>query len=142
MASYKFSKSFAPPTLTLRDARLLDDRGDEANSQVPVKHRDPYDVTERELGHYFDVWGFLPPEDVLFYAFAVFRFTSPSSELPLYLERWLGTVDSRLDIFIQQCSSAQVSELRDCLANYQDWIIEFDLEAIFEFLTPQNPIAD
>jgi len=132
--SYKLSKSFSPPRCDLRRARLIDDCGRPKHAQVPVAHRDPYDVSESQLDYYCDVWGFVDPPDLLFYAFAICRFTSQHSEPPIYFERWIETVDGRLPVLVECCSAKQLAELKALLSEHLQVVVEFELEAIFEFL--------
>lgn len=132
---YTLSKSFAPPTLGLRGARLIDDHGQTSHADLPANHRDPYDVNEPELDYYFDVWGFLPPTELLFYAFSVIRYAAKHDEPTVYLERWIETIDGKLAMIVGDCDAKQESSLKRMLAEQLNIVSVFELEAIFSYIS-------
>ena len=130
---YSLSKSFSPPQVDLREARLIDDHGATQNSAVTVRHRDPNDVSASELEYYFDVWGFMTPGDLLFYAYPLTRFNCGDGEPPLYFERWFETVDDKLDSVLQLCSDAQRATLRALLGRYSNYARDLDFDRVVQF---------
>ena len=114
--AYELSKQFAPPSVDLRMGRLLDDHGDAQNATVSLTHRDPYDVTSRQLEYYYDVWGFLSGNDILFYLFPVIRFLDSANEPPVYFDRWLAAMAFRLDDIVGILNNSQAERLRLVLA--------------------------
>ena len=115
--TYSLSKQFAPPKVDLRQGRILDDSGDGRNAQHHLKHRDPSDVSLRDLEYYFDVWGFLDPSDLIFYLHSVLRFAQGVENTPVYYERWSETLDSRLNQIVEDLTNVQIEQLRTALVD-------------------------
>ena len=109
--NYAIAKKFAPPAVDLRAGRIADD-GDERLAKRPIRHRDPYDVSCADLEYYFDVWGFLTPEDLLFYSYPVARFLGQTGQTPVYYERWVEALNSRLEQVINLLNPEQLLEFR------------------------------
>jgi hypothetical protein len=114
---YRLSKKFAPPEIDLRRGRILDDGGSDKYATVLLKHRDPTEVSVPELEYYHDVWLFLTPRDLIFYLYSVLRLDRIQGKRLVYLERWLDTVDRRLEEILLILNASQTQVFRDALAN-------------------------
>ena len=60
------SKKYGPPKISLRDARILDDYGDESHATRPIQHRVPEDVSKEDFDFYRHVFSFMEFADLLF----------------------------------------------------------------------------
>ena len=68
---YNLSDKFAPPTIDLRKAQILDDYGDESYAKIIVNHKKPDDVKRKEFDYYGWVYPFMEPEDLIFYLYPI-----------------------------------------------------------------------
>ena len=68
---YRLSSQYSPPKVTLRDALILDDYGDESGATLPIDHHSPDDVKREEFDFYGWIYPFVEPEDLLFYLYGM-----------------------------------------------------------------------
>lgn len=66
---YDLSERNGPPRINLRQGQIRDDYGDDTWATLPISHREPRDVTRKELDHYPWVYCFLEFRDLLFYLY-------------------------------------------------------------------------
>ena len=70
---YGLSSKYGPPSIDLKNGRIMDDYGDTSCAKVSVKHKIPEDVSREELDYYHDVYAFLNPEDLIFYLYPMWH---------------------------------------------------------------------
>ena len=68
---FNLSKKFSPPKVDIREAKILDDYGDDTYAKIPINHNNPDDVKDEELDYYGWVYPFVEPEDLLFYLYTM-----------------------------------------------------------------------
>lgn len=111
---YELSKKFSPPKRNLQQGRIADD-GDATSAELSVNHRDPNDVSVKELEYYNDVWGFLEPEDLLFYLHPVLHLGGDLINPPPYASNFLDRFDSLLPVIAVSLNRKQAVELSNIL---------------------------
>ena len=68
---YDLSERWGPPQINLRDAKILDDYGDDLYPTRSIEHSKPSDVTRNDLDFYGWVYAFMGFHDLLFYLYPV-----------------------------------------------------------------------
>ena len=68
---YEFSERWGPPKISLRDALILGDYGDDSYATRPIKHVKPSDVSRKDLDFYGWLYAFMGFHDLLFYLYPI-----------------------------------------------------------------------
>ena len=116
---YELSLSYSPPKINLRDARILDDYGDESNAKRKINHNRPEDVSREDLDYYAWEYSFMQFEDLMFYFYPIALEYEKDSSIEC-IDSFMYSLDRHLPISKQRLSQQNILAIQEGLR----WILE------------------
>jgi hypothetical protein len=126
---YELSYKYSPPKINLRDAKIMDDYGDDSYAKREIKHIVPDDVLREDFEYYGWVYPFMEFEDLLFYLYPIALVFENNRELDC-LDSFMYSLDRVLPTRKMLLTSEDTTALQDGLRwiwktsngdDYADW---------------------
>ncbi|NNJ26073.1 hypothetical protein [Alienimonas chondri] len=131
------SEKFGPPGIDLRQARIIDDYGEDSSATHPIRHLSPWDVS-REDCEFYQSFVFMGgcPTSLLFYLYPVALLYDQSGHLEA-VHSFLFALNAYLpDLLTETTTSDQATLAEGLIWMYEAHGPDPDLFAGFENLIP------